>query len=76
MQVLNAMLLACAGIKSPEAMASISALLAAGAVPDTWAPNGSSVRRGWCLLWQLPALLNWRLAFASDISLCLDIAVC
>ncbi|BDA50422.1 probable Ankycorbin at N-terminal half [Coccomyxa sp. Obi] len=41
-EVLNAMLLACAGINSPEALKSISALLEAGAVPDTWAPNGSS----------------------------------
>lgn len=38
------MLLACAGIRSEEALKSISALLDAGAVPDTWAPNGSSVR--------------------------------
>ncbi len=38
------MLLACAGISSEEALKSISALLEAGAVPDTWAPNGSSVR--------------------------------
>ena len=43
-QVLNAMLLACASIKSEEAMASITLLLCTGAVPDTWAPNGSSVR--------------------------------
>ena len=44
MQVLNAMLLACASIKSDESMASITLLLCTGAVPDTWAPNGSSVR--------------------------------
>ena len=36
------MLLACAGIKSAEALKAITALLQAGAVPDTWAPNGSS----------------------------------
>ncbi len=36
------MLLACAGIKSGGALEAITALLRAGAVPDTWAPNGSS----------------------------------
>ena len=36
------MLLACAGIKSADALEAIAALLRAGAVPDTWAPNGSS----------------------------------
>lgn len=53
-QVLNAMLLACAGINSAEALKSITALLKAGAVPDTWAPNGSSVRA----LWQLQPLFS------------------
>lgn len=38
------MLLACAGVKSADALESIDALLQSGAVPDTWAPNGSSVR--------------------------------
>lgn len=42
MQVLNAMLLACAGHTSADALAAMRALLAAGAVCDTWAPNGSS----------------------------------
>lgn len=42
-EVLNALLLACAGEgKSTVAVAALRALLAAGAVPDTWAPNGSS----------------------------------
>lgn len=43
-QVLNAMLLACAGDGASEAVAAMHALLDAGAVADTWAPNGSSVR--------------------------------
>lgn len=42
MQVLNAMLLACSAHASAEALAAMRALLAAGAVCDTWAPNGSS----------------------------------
>ena len=46
MQVLNAMLLACASIPTKEAVASMMKLLEAGAVPDTWAPNGSSVCTG------------------------------
>eukprot|EP00775_Hariotina_reticulata_P007788 gene7788-7986_t len=42
-EVLNALLLACAGDgKSAVAVAAMRLLLAAGAVPDTWAPNGSS----------------------------------
>eukprot|EP00878_Enallax_costatus_P008107 GHUV01008478.1.p1 GENE.GHUV01008478.1~~GHUV01008478.1.p1 ORF type:complete len:356 (+),score=151.08 GHUV01008478.1:628-1695(+) len=42
-EVLNALLLACAGEgKSAVAVAAMRALLVAGAVPDTWAPNGSS----------------------------------
>jgi hypothetical protein len=42
-EVLNALLLACAGEgSSAVAVAAMRALLAAGAVPDTWAPNGSS----------------------------------
>lgn len=41
-EVLNAMLLACAGSGSAEALAAMRRLLAAGAVCDTWAPNGSS----------------------------------
>ncbi len=45
-QVLNAMLLACASISSEEAVTSMARLLQAGAVPDTWAPNGSSVCAG------------------------------
>jgi hypothetical protein len=43
-QVLNAMLLACAGDGGGEAVAALGVLLDAGAVADTWAPNGSSVR--------------------------------
>ena len=43
-QVLNAMLLACAGDGGGEAVAALRVLLDAGAVADTWAPNGSSVR--------------------------------
>ena len=39
LQVLNAMLLACASISSEEAVASMARLLQAGAVPDTWAPK-------------------------------------
>lgn len=42
--MLNAMLLACAGDGASEAVAAMHALLDAGAVADTWAPNGSSVR--------------------------------
>ena len=42
--MLNAMLLACAGDGSDSAVAAMRALLEAGAVADTWAPNGSSVR--------------------------------
>lgn len=41
-EVLNAMLLACAGHASPAALRSMRALLGAGAVCDTWAPSGSS----------------------------------
>lgn len=36
------MLLACAGHATPAALDATRQLLAAGAVPDTWAPNGSS----------------------------------
>lgn len=36
------MLLACAGHSTPAALSATRALLAAGAVCDTWAPNGSS----------------------------------
>lgn len=43
-QVLNAMLLGCAGEKGQTAVQALNAALAGGAVPDTWAPNGSSVR--------------------------------
>jgi hypothetical protein len=43
-QVLNAMLLGCAGETGPTAVQALNAALAGGAVPDTWAPNGSSVR--------------------------------
>ena len=43
-QVLNAMLLGCAGEQGEEPVQALSAALAGGAVPDTWAPNGSSVR--------------------------------
>lgn len=52
-QVLNAMLLACASISSDEAVTSMARLLQAGAVPDTWAPNGSSV-----CAWTLPLLFG------------------
>ena len=38
------MLLACAGIASNEAVASLLHVMQLGAVPDTWAPDGSSVR--------------------------------
>eukprot|EP00798_Chlamydomonas_sp_ICE-L_P024342 gene24342-9958_t len=41
-EVLNAMLLACAGDGSAVAVLTMRKLLAKGAVPDTWAPNGSS----------------------------------
>lgn len=41
-EVLNAMLLACAGDGSPVAVKAMGRLLSQGAVPDTWAPNGSS----------------------------------
>ncbi len=41
-EVLNAMLLACAGEGSAAAVSAMSKLLKEGAVPDTWAPNGSS----------------------------------
>lgn len=41
-EVLNAMLLACAGDAGAVAVRAMKQLLAAGAVPDTWAPNGSS----------------------------------
>uniref|UniRef100_A0A1D2A4L2 Uncharacterized protein n=1 Tax=Auxenochlorella protothecoides TaxID=3075 RepID=A0A1D2A4L2_AUXPR len=41
-EVLNAMLLACSGSGSEAALASMRALLARGAVCDTWAPSGSS----------------------------------
>lgn len=49
LQVLNAMLLAsCSPEANPKdsskaALAAIEMLLEAGAVPDTWAPNGNSV---------------------------------
>lgn len=42
LQVLNAMLLACAGHATATSLAATRKLLAAGAVPDTWAPSGSS----------------------------------
>lgn len=42
-EVLNAMLLACAGDGTAGvAVQAMRRLLASGAVPDTWAPNGSS----------------------------------
>lgn len=41
-EVLNAMLLACAGDAGGAAVAAMKKLLQDGAVPDTWAPNGSS----------------------------------
>lgn len=41
-EVLNAMLLACAGDGSDAAVTAMARLLRDGAVPDTWAPNGSS----------------------------------
>ncbi len=41
-EVLNALLLACAGDGGELAVAAMRRLLADGAVPDTWAPNGSS----------------------------------
>lgn len=42
-EVLNALLLGCAHDgRSTVAVAAMRALLGAGAVPDTWAPNGSS----------------------------------
>lgn len=41
-EVLNAMLLACAGEASDSAVKAMKRLLEQGAVPDTWAPNGSS----------------------------------
>ena len=43
LQVLNAMLLACSGNASEIAVQAMQYLLQEGAVPDTWAPNGSSV---------------------------------
>lgn len=46
------MLLGCAGETGPTAVQALNAALAGGAVPDTWAPNGSSVR---CVLRALPA---------------------
>lgn len=44
MQVLNALLLACSGQVGSDALSSMAQLLQQGAVCDTWAPNGSSVR--------------------------------
>ena len=43
LQVLNAMLLACSGDATTVAVEAMQYLLQEGAVPDTWAPNGSSV---------------------------------
>lgn len=43
LQVLNAMLLACSGDATAVAVEAMRYLLKEGAVPDTWAPNGSSV---------------------------------
>lgn len=43
LQVLNAMLLACSGDAGKVAVGAMEYLLREGAVPDTWAPNGSSV---------------------------------
>ena len=43
LQVLNAMLLACSGDSTNSAVEAMQYLLQEGAVPDTWAPNGSSV---------------------------------
>ena len=43
LQVLNAMLLACSGDAGKTAVEAMEYLLQEGAVPDTWAPNGSSV---------------------------------
>ena len=37
------MLLACSGDASADAVEAMQNLLQEGAVPDTWAPNGSSV---------------------------------
>ncbi|GAX79495.1 hypothetical protein CEUSTIGMA_g6936.t1 [Chlamydomonas eustigma] len=41
-EVLNAMLLACSGCGSEASVEGMRRLLTEGAVPDTWAPNGSS----------------------------------
>ncbi|KAL0022409.1 hypothetical protein WJX77_009167 [Trebouxia sp. C0004] len=41
-EVLNAMLLACSGDATAVAVEAMQYLLQEGAVPDTWAPNGSS----------------------------------
>ena len=41
-EALNALLLACSGSSTPEALTSMRNLTEKGAVPDTWAPNGQS----------------------------------
>ena len=41
-EALNALLLACSSKSSKEALEGIEQLVAAGAVPDTWAPSGQS----------------------------------
>lgn len=50
LQVLNAMLLACSGDATSVAVDAMQYLLQEGAVPDTWAPNGSSVSQSHLLL--------------------------
>ncbi len=57
-QALNAMLLACAGIASNEAVESLLHVMHLGAVPDTWAPDGSSVRSCAIRFSNLPFLLR------------------
>ena len=41
-EAVNALLLACSASASPQALDAIRALIAQGAVADTWAPNGQS----------------------------------
>ena len=66
------MLLACSGDASTVAVEAMQYLLQEGAVPDTWAPNGSSV--SCCGTWIYQALKHRHVLCACCFLLCTEIA--
>jgi hypothetical protein len=65
LQVLNAMLLACAGHATPEALSSMRALLKAGAVCDTWCAQTSRPSSVVCWpAWRGPGCLIWHVSLS------------